>query len=392
MTRRILQRCELRSHPAFGGVNSVAIVSLIFLLVGCTDTGQGPLDPIVRPPFLQKLTLSPDSVNVDALTPSGGQYTITSTITVRATDPEGAGDIKSVSYSILLKNSVIQTGALSSQSAGSDSVRVFTAQFSFGLDRSGTGSYQVEVSAVDNAGSKSNILTTRLLVAKKNTPPQLSGAGIRPVATADSVKLTTSIAVFDSNGYQSISSVTIRPNNTTDPAPRLMYDDGAPEHGDRAAGDGIFSAVLTVKPTGAVEGIECEFRAKDNTGAESDPLRKGITNRAPAINSLDVPSTIERPVSGLAYYTFKLTASDPDGKSDIDSVYFRNQSSSTPSNFLMYDDGNLSTNGDLIAGDGIYSRIVVIDQTASTGAKSFLFRVVDFGGARADSVKVITIQ
>ena len=66
--------------------------------------------------------------------------------------------------------------------------------------------------------------------------------------------------------------------------------------------------------------------------------------------------------------------------------------SATPTNFFMFDDGNLAANGDSTAGDGVFSRVISVDPSTTTGPRTFLFRVTDFAKAWADSTKVITIN
>jgi hypothetical protein len=58
----------------------------------------------------------------------------------------------------------------------------------------------------------------------------------------------------------------------------------------------------------------------------------------------------------------------------------------------MYDDGDLAAHGDSLAGDGTFSRLLSIDAATSTGQKQFRFSVTDRSAARADTLKIITIQ
>ncbi len=108
--------------------------------------------------------------------------------------------------------------------------------------------------------------------------------------------------------------------------------------------------------------------------------------------SLTIPSTITRPGSGSSLISFFAAVADTNGRTDIDSVYFVNLSSTTPAPVLMYDDGDLTTHGDSVAADGVWSRRLSIDATTSTGAKTFRFSATDRAGARADSTRIITIN
>ena len=72
-------------------------------------------------------------------------------------------------------------------------------------------------------------------------------------------------------------------------------------------------------------------------------------------------------------------AMDPNGASDILEIYFivyRPDGSTNNNKVLLYDNGN-SENGDEIAGDGIYSRLIQVDQTNQKGTYRFEFRAKD---------------
>jgi hypothetical protein len=72
-------------------------------------------------------------------------------------------------------------------------------------------------------------------------------------------------------------------------------------------------------------------------------------------------------------------AMDPNGASDILEVYFivyRPDGTSNNNRVQMFDDGNIS-NGDVTAGDGIYSRLIQVDQSNQKGTYRFEFQAVD---------------
>jgi hypothetical protein len=75
-------------------------------------------------------------------------------------------------------------------------------------------------------------------------------------------------------------------------------------------------------------------------------------------------------------------AMDPNGANDIEEVYFvvyRPDGTTNNSKILLYDDGKLE-NGDKIAGDGIYSRLIQVDQSNQKGIYRFEFRAKDRSG------------
>ena len=76
-------------------------------------------------------------------------------------------------------------------------------------------------------------------------------------------------------------------------------------------------------------------------------------------------------------------ASDPNGQNDILKVYFivyKPDGSTNGSELELFDDGNVDDHGDLVAGDGIYSRLIQVDQANEKGTYRFEFSARDRGG------------
>jgi len=72
-------------------------------------------------------------------------------------------------------------------------------------------------------------------------------------------------------------------------------------------------------------------------------------------------------------------AMDPNGASDILEVYFivyRPDGTTNNSKVLLFDDGK-PENGDVLAGDGIYSRLIQVNQNNQKGTYRFEFRAKD---------------
>jgi hypothetical protein len=118
------------------------------------------------------------------------------------------------------------------------------------------------------------------LVAEHNFTYNNNLADAAPVVSnlvaPDTVSLNTglttdinlSIQVADSNGLNDIDIVffnSFLPNgNASSNNPFIMFDDGKPEHGDAVAGDGIYSLIVSLPPTGVTKGTyRWEFQARD---------------------------------------------------------------------------------------------------------------------------------
>ena len=52
----------------------------------------------------------------------------------------------------------------------------------------------------------------------------------------------------------------------------------------------------------------------------------------------------------------------------------------------MFDDGNIDDSGDETAGDGIFSRIIKVDQTNAKGTYHFEFTAKDRGGLLSNTI------
>ncbi len=80
---------------------------------------------------------------------------------------------------------------------------------------------------------------------------------------------------------------------------------------------------------------------------------------------------------------------DPNGASDILEIYFivyRPDGTTNNNKVLLFDDGK-PENGDVIAGDGIYSRLIQVDQSNQKGTYRFEFRAKDRLGDLSNIIK-----
>lgn len=116
-------------------------------------------------------------------------------------------------------------------------------------------------------------------------------------------------------------------------------------------------------------------------------FNNGQDNIAPVIsNSVVEPDTAV--VTDTTVIFTSVEAMDSNGVNDIEEVYFivfRPDSSTNNSKVFLFDDGNTQENGDVTAGDGIYSRLIQVDQTNAKGTYRFEFQSKD----RSDSLSNI---
>jgi hypothetical protein len=80
-------------------------------------------------------------------------------------------------------------------------------------------------------------------------------------------------------------------------------------------------------------------------------------------------------------------ATDPDGNGDIEEVYYfvYRPDGTTSQKILLFDNGN-PANGDEIAGDGIYSRLIQVNQYNDKGTYRFEFQAENIAGSLSNII------
>lgn len=134
---------------------------------------------------------------------------------------------------------------------------------------------------------------------------------------------------------------------------------------------------------------------KTNLAATSSFLfNNGQDNLPPEIsNTLIDPDTVVVTDTTIIFTSVEVV--DSNGANDIDEVYFkvyRPDGSSNNNKFYLYDDGSCCPipplnveSGDLVAGDGIFSLTIQVDQSNPKGTYRFEFQAKD----RSDSLSNI---
>lgn len=111
-------------------------------------------------------------------------------------------------------------------------------------------------------------------------------------------------------------------------------------------------------------------------------FNNGQDNVPPVIsNSVIEPDTVV--VTETTAIFTSVEVEDSNGQSDILEVYFivyRPDGTTNGNKIQLFDDGS-STNGDVTAGDGIYSRLIQVDETNQKGTYRFEFQAKDRLGA-----------
>jgi hypothetical protein len=113
----------------------------------------------------------------------------------------------------------------------------------------------------------------------------------------------------------------------------------------------------------------------------------GQANVAPVIfNAIVDPDSIV--VTDTILIQTSVQVDDSNGLNDVEFVYFSvfNPGSTGGAQVSLFDDGNTQQNGDLIAGDGIFSRIISVNQNNEKGTYRFQFQARDRGGLLSNTI------
>ena len=137
--------------------------------------------------------------------------------------------------------------------------------------------------------------------------------------------------------------------------------------------------------------------ASDAQGVEGNVVDRSLKvtriNAPPVLSNLSAPDTVTLPSSGSIAIPLSVTAADSNGLSDIREVFFRSLDSSDPtSKVFLFDDGS-TVSGDLVAGDGIYSRIISLSSTNERKTYRFAFQAIDTpGDTSATVLHLLTVK
>jgi hypothetical protein len=274
--------------------------------------------------------------------------------------------------------------------------RRLTQDFSGGLP----GQYRVGIVAQDLDGNTSDTLfaTTHVLDEAENQPPEITEANVPDSLTESSLdSVFFRVRVEDPQGLETVDSVLydiFYPLSPISNSRGSLYDDGS--HGDLIPGDGFYTAMSNYQTGWTLSGLySIRFQAKDKQGLTSLPIVKTIhvevANAPPIVSQLSAPDTVSR--SAAQPFLLSVKAEDPQGSQDIVMVAFNSfKPDGTPSTgnpFILYDDG---TQGDPVAGDGIYSLTVTITSQNETGNYRFEFFARDQSGTVSESlIHIITV-
>ena len=123
-------------------------------------------------------------------------------------------------------------------------------------------------------------------------------------------------------------------------------------------------------------------------------FNNGINYPPEIANTIIEPDTVTVTTTTVLFTSVEAT--DPNGKNDIEQVFFvvyRPDGTSNNNRNQLYDDGSCcplppgnEPSGDDMEGDGVYSRIIEVNENNDKGTYRFEFQAVDRGGKYSNKI------
>ena len=235
-----------------------------------------------QPPEIRAVQ-APDRVAVDSA--------FTFLVTAEVQDADGLSDVEQVVYEFFppahpnptITSQLLDNGLFGDARAGDG---IFTVSISSGLfDRA--ADYFLRIQARDQAGNASAPALVLIRgFAIGNRPPVLSNLVAPDTVRIDPTRVTKILMTVDVQDPQGLSDIvyvrfrSFLPNgNEAQDSPFAMSDDGDTANtGDVTAGDGTYSIIINLPPTGVQPGnFRFVFQAKDRSNALSNEIEHIMT-------------------------------------------------------------------------------------------------------------------
>jgi len=235
--------------------------------------------------------------------------------------------------------------------------------------------------------------------SNQGTDPEVSDLKAPDVVYNQSTKkYLISVKVGDPQGLTDIEDVSYRITRSGAGSPATegeLFDDGF--GGDVIPKDGVFSTTIQGTFAQGDSGqYEISVTARDKSANSSTELKvdlfvlDGIETLAPKIVAVDAPGSV--PVDSSAHdVLIAVQIFDSEGLSDIRKVSYQFFPPANPTPTLEGTMTDSGTNGDLVAGDGIYS--VVLSSSLFTELTDYSVRIqAEDAAGNQSAPEVVTIR
>ena len=328
---------------------------------------------------------------------------ILSKVEVKVTDPQGFSDIDGVFIEIKNQsnNQVVFTDSLYDDGANyfpqdGDVIAgdgIYSNQFSSMqiLSGAGDGDYIFSFQAFDKENHVSSLAEQTALFGPNAQPEIVAVVSPLTLFSGTSGQIFE-VSVSDDDGIDDIIRVYFESQefgSQTQIYEMDFFNTGNfEEHGDLFADDSIYTIRLDSTFAAGKQGpfifhyyVEDSFNELNQADVTSNIE---IENLVGTILATSVPDSIAKPLTPGNTVPFELNAvvTDPQGLTDIDSVYFLSEKpdgtfAGNGFRFQLLDDGNQSQSGDDIANDGEYSIVIEIASSNDPGIYIFHFYMRD---------------
>ncbi|MEL6820967.1 MAG: hypothetical protein AAFP70_04330 [Calditrichota bacterium] len=229
--------------------------------------------------------------------------------------------------------------------------------------------------------------------AVDNSEPVIANA-ILPDSLRSGENIALSVEVSDPDELSNISTVEVRLQNLSGSTLRTLAL-------NLQAGGTLTTGTYigTIDSSFAAErqgDFQLTYQAEDLVGAFSNVISGPIylENLAPFLTNVQLADTIQLPATGQDTLVVRVQANDPQGLSDLEAVEVTVQRvGGTATVIEMFDNGDFTGTRDEVAGDGIYSRGLVLSQSSTAGKFFFTFegsdKVTNVSAAVVDSLVIL---
>jgi hypothetical protein len=259
------------------------------------------------------------------------------------------------------------------------------------------GMYTVRVNAQTVAGEQNQSIDQNIDIFP-NQAPEIVNYSFPDTVTLHMPSTEVQFTVLDNDGLNDILWVVIQGFEPGNPFP--AYQDTIPNPMNNSP---VFRMMIDSSYAVANQGdYELRIFAEDRVNDKSTELVHPIfmENSAPELLSISVPDTMVIFPTVFNVDTVRARVKDGQSLLDLKRVYFISQirmangSLGDPSDPIdLFDDGDIGLNGDPVANDGEYSRIIRIDPGNTPGTYIFTFHAQDFvdqfSNSLVDSIEVI---
>ncbi len=270
------------------------IVGIVFTVMffSCSIENITPIDTDYASLLLKEGSISPFIVNTDTVLVNGGttsndNITVSSTVTIKASNKGNNLSLSCTIYDLAKTNS-FGSAALNDNGTIPDAVAgdsIYTGKVSFTFKRSVYGNLLAIISGSDGRNTTNNVYLP-FTVTRFNRAPKID-----TVTAPDTLTLATTTQILqltakvtDEDGASDIKNVTLTsyrlPDTATVRGTFSLYDDGGANgtagNTDKLQGDGIYTLSIQLPPTTVKATYRFVFQAFDVANAASTKVFRDV--------------------------------------------------------------------------------------------------------------------